>query len=414
MNYIQEKEALCFFQSLNGFNKYLIKRLFKEFDSYYSAATATKKALSKILSEKEVYILLSARQRIDISLPFENLLKQNINFIIPSDHIFPDKLKLIPDPPLGLYIKGNMPISTKPSIAIIGARNCSPYGSHMAKLFAREIALADVQIISGLARGIDSISQNEALSVGGYTCAVLGCGVDICYPAENKELYNALSTQGGLISEYPPGTKPLAYLFPPRNRIISGIADAIIVIEARIKSGTSITVNMALEQGRDIYALPGRVCDNLSLGCNLLIKDGATPLISPKDFIEEFMKNYYSVNPAHKADANSSSNSNFNSNSNSNANSNDNDNSNSNDNDNANSNSNSSNSISSSISSTSNASTTLEALILPTLDFHPKTISEIYHSLKDHTTLPSLMQELTSMTLKGKIKCVCGSNYYIE
>ena len=147
-------------------------------------------------------------------------------------------------------------------------------------------------MISGMARGIDGIGQTAALKEGGYSLGVLGCGVDICYPRENKELYEMLLASGGVCSEYPPGTGPRGILFPPRNRIISGLSDAVLVVEAREKSGTLITVDMALEQGREVYALPGRATDPLSGGCNRLIGQGAGLVSSPEEILGEILKEY--------------------------------------------------------------------------------------------------------------------------
>ena len=175
-----------------------------------------------------------------------------------------------------------------PAAAIIGARLASGYGREQARRFARRLASRGITIISGMARGIDGIAQKAALDAGGRSYAVLGCGVDICYPEENRELYDRLLQEGGIISEYPPGTYPEARLFPQRNRIISGLSDLVLVIEARKKSGTLITVDMALEQGREVYALPGRVSDALSDGCNRLIRQGAGPATCPEDILEFF------------------------------------------------------------------------------------------------------------------------------
>lgn len=137
-----------------------------------------------------------------------------------------------------------------------------------------------------MARGIDSISQEAALQAGGRTYAVLGCGVDICYPKSSRRLYEQILEQGGILSTFPPGTEPIKRLFPERNRIVSGLADVILVVEARQKSGTFITVDMALEQGREVYAIPGRLTDRLSDGCNLLLQQGALIAVSPKDLLQ--------------------------------------------------------------------------------------------------------------------------------
>ena len=156
----------------------------------------------------------------------------------------------------------------------------------MAEKLGEILGKNGIAVVSGMARGIDGISQTAALKNGGISYGVLGCGVDICYPAQNRTLYDRLVAQGGLISSYPPGTPALARNFPPRNRIVSGLADAVVVVEAREKSGTLITVDMALEQGREVYAVPGRITDRLSDGCNRLLRQGAAPLLSPEELLE--------------------------------------------------------------------------------------------------------------------------------
>lgn len=221
----------------------------------------------------------------NIAEAYGKLKERGIQFTCLGNETYPKRLAQIPDAPYGLYFRGKLPSEERPSVAIIGARNCSEYGRQMAQCFGRELAAAGVQIISGMARGIDGISQTAALEAGGNSLGVLGCGVDICYPAENRPLYEMLCGQGGICSEYPPGTEPKNSLFPPRNRIISGLSDAVLVIEAKNRSGTLITVDMALEQGREVYALPGRVTDALSEGCNRLIQQGANVTLSAEDMI---------------------------------------------------------------------------------------------------------------------------------
>ena len=170
---------------------------------------------------------------------------------------------------------------------MVGARACSNYGRKMARALARELSENGVQIISGMARGIDTYSQIGALEGGTPTFAVLGSGVDVCYPTENIELYNDILKNGGIISEYPPGAGPIAWHFPLRNRIISGLSDKIIVVEAREKSGSLITVEWALEQGKDVMAVPGRVGEKLSDGCNRLIRAGAGIITGANDVLND-------------------------------------------------------------------------------------------------------------------------------
>ena len=201
---------------------------------------------------------------------------------------FPVKLKNIRRVPEKLPIRGALPDPGLPAVAIVGARMCTPYGKNQAYRFAAELARQGVQIISGLAQGIDSMAHEGALSVvGGKTFGVLGCGLDVVYPRQNAGLYKRVAQNGGLISEFPEGMPPKAANFPQRNRLISGLADIVLVIEAREKSGSLITVDFALEQGRSVYALPGRVDDALSQGCNRLIAQGAGIACSPDMLLEE-------------------------------------------------------------------------------------------------------------------------------
>lgn len=234
------------------------------------------------LSDKQILSLKESKKTWEMERQMEVLRKKNIAFVPFFTEEYPEKLLKIPSSPYGLYVKGKLPNKKKRSVAIIGARMCSNYGKGMASLFAKELAVAGVEIVSGMAHGIDSIAQKSALDARGMTFAVLGCSVDICYPRENFSLYmDILEKGGGILSEYPPSTPPLAKNFPARNRIISGLSDAVLVMEAKEKSGSLITADMALEQGRDVYALPGDVTSALSRGCNQLLRQGAGVLISP-------------------------------------------------------------------------------------------------------------------------------------
>lgn len=200
---------------------------------------------------------------------------------------YPRRLLWHKDMPHQLFVKGSLPREDQPTVAIVGARMCSYYGQTQAFEFARALSQAGVQIISGMARGIDGHAHRGALAGGTPTFAVLGCGVDICYPRSNYDLYRKIPEKGGMLSELPMGYEPLARNFPLRNRIISGLADLVLVIEAKKKSGSLITVDCALEQGKTVYALPGRVSDELSYGCNLLIAQGAGIACTAEDLLEE-------------------------------------------------------------------------------------------------------------------------------
>lgn len=237
---------------------------------------------------REKAALLSEKSNtFDVQGEYERLTGRGIHLVAQGETAYPARLSQIPDRPYALYYAGALPPEKKCAVALIGARDCSEYGRYMAGQFGAALARAGVQVISGMARGVDSIGQESALREDGYSMGVLGCGVDVCYPKENRTLYEKLLAKGGVCSEYPPGVEPRAVLFPPRNRIISGLADAVLVIEAREKSGTLITVDMALEQGREVYALPGRATDPLSSGCNRLIRQGAGLVSTPGELLEE-------------------------------------------------------------------------------------------------------------------------------
>lgn len=242
----------------------------------------------QFLNEKDRNTIRQAQKEWDVEKEYENLLKKQIRVIPCWDTAYPKRLKEIADKPYAIYVKGNLPEEQLISAAIVGARRCTPYGERYAYDFAEKLSQYGVQIISGLAKGIDGISHRGALMGKGRTFAVLGNGVDICYPGEHIGLYTDILEQGGgILSELPPGTKPLPYHFPRRNRIISGLADVVMVMEARERSGSLITADMALEQGKDVYALPGPVDSLLSQGCNCLISQGAGILLSPEKLLEE-------------------------------------------------------------------------------------------------------------------------------
>lgn len=246
-------------------------------DKFRSASTAESKAISIELSKD-----------CDPVEEAEKLREKGIGFVCQEDSWFPKRLRDIPDSPYALYYIRELPPEDVPTVAIIGSRNCSGYGREQARVFAERLSERGIAVISGMARGVDGIAGRAAALTGGRSYAVLGCGVDVIYPRENEELYYILAEKGGVLSENKPGTQPRSSLFPRRNRLISGLADAVLVIESRRRSGTVITVDAALEQGREIFALPGRVSDALSDGCNVLISQGAGIACSPDTLIEHF------------------------------------------------------------------------------------------------------------------------------
>ena len=259
----------------------------------------TKLSKTELLNKKDISAITKARKECDIDGEYKDFLNYGIKLITYDMDEYPDKLKNIDYPPYALYVKGNLPDKDKKAIAIVGARKSTPYGEKYALQYGRFLGENDIPLISGMAKGIDCFGQRGCVSANGKTYAVLGSGPDICYPKENIGLYNdILENGGGIISEYHPGTPPLSRNFPARNRIISALSDAVLVMEAKVKSGSLITADMALEQGKDVYALPGQVDNVLSEGCNRLIYQGAGILLSAKQLMSELdiLDTKYDVN----------------------------------------------------------------------------------------------------------------------
>lgn len=219
---------------------------------------------------------------------YHSLESRGIKFTTCLDEIYPKRLRPFANAPTALFVKGELPREDQPALAIIGSRNATQYGLEAARYFGKELAREGVQIISGLAAGVDGAGQSGALEGGGSTYGILGCGINICYPKENYGLFERVVKSGGMISEFCLGEPPRARNFPVRNRIISGLSDGVFVVEARKKSGSLITVGLALEQGKDVFALPGRITDPGSQGCNQLIQTGASLVNGPGDILEFF------------------------------------------------------------------------------------------------------------------------------
>ena len=209
----------------------------------------------------------------------------NSTIIYKEDSIFPEFLKNISDAPLALYCAGDISLLNRDCVAVVGARKCSEYGRQVALKIGETLAKNDIVTVSGMAEGIDASAHLGALKVGGKTIAVLGSGVDVCYPKCNKNLYDRIIDEGLIISEYPLGTKPKPFYFPRRNRIISAISKAVTVVEASSGSGSLITAEIAAEQGKEIIAVPGNINSTFSLGCNKLIADGASIMTVPEDVL---------------------------------------------------------------------------------------------------------------------------------
>ena len=247
----------------------------------------SKEILRRFFLEEEIEKILDNYYKKDLSFHTNFLKKYGIK-VIPIIN-YPQKLKLIENPPLILYALGNIKLIQKRNIAIVGSRKCSKSGMTIAKAFSYLLAKNDFVITSGLAEGIDASAHIGCMMANGNTIAVVGTGLDIIYPKENKELFNSiLQNKGLIISEFPIGTKPEKFNFPKRNRIISALSDGILVVEAAKRSGALITVDFGLEQGKNIYAIPGNILNSASQGTNELIKDGAKMVTDIWDILEDF------------------------------------------------------------------------------------------------------------------------------
>jgi DNA processing protein len=202
----------------------------------------------------------------------------------------PPLLGSIHDPPVGLFVRGEAPLEllARPAVAVVGARACSGYGATVARSVARELAAAGLVVVSGLARGVDGEAPRGVLAAGGSTIAVLGCGIDRDYPAGHADLARRIAASGLIVSEYAPGVEPAPWRFPARNRIVAGLCAATVVVEARERSGALITADLALEEGREVFVVPGEITSALSAGTNGLLKLGAAPLTSAADVLESF------------------------------------------------------------------------------------------------------------------------------
>lgn len=258
--------------------------------SDYSKLPFTSPALVKQLSDE--------RNRKDAGIYLKKTTDMGIDVITIEDEEYPESLKNIYDPPVALYVFGKLKKDER-AIAVVGARNATTYGLKMAEKLSYELSARGITVASGMARGVDSYAHRGALAAGGRTIAVLGCGLDIVYPSENEKLMNDIKVSGAVVSEYLPGVLPMRYNFPARNRIISGISMGTVIIEAGDKSGSLITADFALEQGREVFAVPGNANSYYSRGTNKLIKEGAKIVVSVDDIIEEF-----GINTGFQCDAN--------------------------------------------------------------------------------------------------------------
>ncbi|HET9114672.1 MAG TPA: DNA-processing protein DprA [Gaiellaceae bacterium] len=232
----------------------------------------------------------SFERRFDERAYLERLAARGHRFLARSAREFPRLLRAIHDPPAGLFLRGEAApeLLSRPAVAVVGARASSGYGSSVARSLGRELAAAGLVVVSGLARGIDAEAHRGALEAEGTTVAVLGCGIDRDYPAAHAELARRVAATGLIVSEYAPGFEPAPWRFPARNRIVAGLCAATVVVEARERSGALITADLALEEGREVFAVPGEITSSLSAGTNALLKLGAAPLTAGADVLASF------------------------------------------------------------------------------------------------------------------------------
>ena len=263
--------------------------LLNKFETAKRIYNATEKEILKVdgLSDKIVQNMQKAKDAKLLEKYEKYILKNDIKIINISDDNYPAKLKNIYAPPITIFAKGDISLLNSKSIAIVGSREPSKYGIYVAEKFSKELSKEGITIVSGLARGIDTFAHVGALSSFGKTIAVLGSGIDVVYPKENAKYYREISEKGLIISEYIVGTAPESKNFPQRNRIISGLSDGVLVVEARKNSGTMITTDFALEQGKELYVIPGNITSNLSAGTNNLIKEGAKLVTDVYEILED-------------------------------------------------------------------------------------------------------------------------------
>lgn len=283
----EERQALVALSQVSHIGPVRLGRLRDHFGSLDLAWEAAAGDLRGVLDERACREVLLARERISPAEVMERIAKSGAEVITVLDDVYPRILREIPGPPPVLYVRGMLPLQDEPTVAIVGTRRATSYGREATTRVASELAAAGVTIVSGLAKGIDGFAHRAALESAGRTVAVMASGVDIIYPPEHRQLAERIVESGALVSDYPPGAKPDAPNFPARNRIISGLSLATIVIEAPSRSGALITVGFAADQGRDVYAVPGSILSAASEGSNRLLRQGAIPLTSAADLLED-------------------------------------------------------------------------------------------------------------------------------
>lgn len=276
------------FNLVKGIGPMKVRALLDHFGDLESAWHADASAFGQAgLDRRALTSLLNARGQLDLDAEMDKLAKQNVDVLTWRDPGYPARLLQISDPPPVLYVRGELTAEDVWAVGVVGTRRATAYGKTVTERLASDLAMNHVTVISGLARGIDGEAHRAALKAGGRTIAVMGCGLDLIYPAEHRNLAQQVVENGALVSEYCLGTRPEASNFPPRNRIISGLSLGVLVVEAGIKSGALITADYAADQGREVFAVPGNLYARSSVGTNRLIQEGAKLVAGAEDILEE-------------------------------------------------------------------------------------------------------------------------------
>jgi DNA processing protein len=251
------------------------------------AEAGTEGSLFDLLRDRGVpaAFVRSARGLVAVEVPavIERVERDGWRWIVPADEDFPTLLTATADPPLGLFVCGRLGGGRR--VAVVGSRRATAYGRQVARLLADALGRAGVVVVSGMARGVDAAAHEGAVACGGQTWAVWGTGPDRVYPPEHGRLADEIASHGALVTEYPPGTPPRKHHFPERNRLLAGVADAVVVVEAAARSGALVTARLAVDEGREVFAVPGSIFSDLSIGPNTLLRLGARPLLNPNDVL---------------------------------------------------------------------------------------------------------------------------------
>ena len=277
----------------SGFTARRIRELLTHFSSPEEVFYAQARDFARLGADEQTLQSLCDKKLDEAKRTLEQCQAMHIQIMACTDEAYPAKLRAISDPPAVLYLRGRLPqLEALPSVGVVGTRTATAYGLQTAMRLSYQLARCGAVVVTGLARGIDSEAARGALYAEGQVIGVLGCGVDVVYPAENRSLYADVTAYGCLLSEYPPGTKPLRWNFPVRNRIISALSDGVLIVEAGESSGSLITARLALEQGRDVFAVPGTLDNPADSGSNALLQQGAGLVTCGYDVLREYEGRY--------------------------------------------------------------------------------------------------------------------------